>query len=95
MVITTTGGKGNFSYKQSFDKDCEINHLIEDVFRRNKVSYKKYYFEPNGSDERQFSSQGFKINTCSICKDKYYEYPYYHTSLDDLDFVKSKNLLNH
>ena len=92
MVITTTGGKGNFSYKQSFDKDCEINHLIEDVFRRNKVSYKKYYFEPNGSDERQFSSQGFKINTCSICKDKYYEYPYYHTSLDDLDFVKSKNL---
>ena len=36
--------------------------------------------------------RSFKINTCSICKDKYYEYPYYHTSLDNLDFVKAENL---
>ncbi len=92
LVVTTTGGKGAFSYKQSFDKYCEINFLIEDVFKNKKIKFKKYKFEPNGSDERQFSSQGFKINTCSICKDKYYEYPYYHTSLDNLNFVKPENL---
>ena len=49
-------------------------------------------FSPNGSDERQYSSQGFKINCATISKDRYYEYDYYHTSLDNLDFVKSENL---
>ena len=93
LVVTTTGGKGFFSYKQSFEENCEINYLIEDVFRKKKIKFKKYKFEPDGSDERQFSSQGFKINTSSICKDKYYEYPYYHTSLDNLDFVTPNNLL--
>ena len=92
LVVTTTGGKGEFSYKQSFDQNSEINNLVEKVFRRKKIKYKKYKFQPDGSDERQFSSQGFKINTCSICKDKYYEYPFYHTSLDNLDFVKAENL---
>ena len=92
LVVTTTGGKGEFSYKQSFDQNSEINNLVENVFKRKKIKFKKYKFQPDGSDERQFSSQGFKINTCSICKDKYYEYPYYHTSLDNLDFVKAENL---
>ena len=54
---------------------------------------KKYQFDIFGSDERQFSSQGFKINMASITKDKYYEYPYYHSSLDNLDFVKPESII--
>ncbi len=34
------------------------------------------------------------MNIASIVKDKYYEYQYYHTSLDNLDFVKSKYIFN-
>ena len=30
----------------------------------------------------------------TICKDRYYEYDYYHTSLDDLNFVKAETI-NH
>ena len=51
-----------------------------------------YTFDIHGSHERQYSSPGFRINTVTITKDKYYEYPEYHTSLDNLDFVNGNQL---
>ena len=57
-----------------------------------KIKYLRYKFDINGSDERQYSSPGFRINIATISKDKYYEYPYYHTSLDDLNYVKGRNI---
>jgi len=89
FVITTVGGPGKFGYKQSFDEDYPTNRIIEQVFRDNGVDFITYSFDINGSDERQYSSQGFCINVASITKDKYYEYPYYHTSLDNLEFVQA------
>ena len=32
------------------------------------------------------------MNICSIFKDKYYEFKEYHTSKDNLNFVKSENI---
>ena len=87
FVITTVGGPGRFGYKQSFDENNFINHLIEKVFQENNIDFITYPFMP-GSDERQYSSIAFRINVATICKDKYYEYDYYHTSHDNLDFVK-------
>lgn len=92
LVITTCGGPGEFSYKQSFDKNHSINFLIEEVFNNLDIDYDTHPFDIHGSDERQYSSQGFRINIASIFKDKYYEYPFYHTSADDLSFVKSENI---
>jgi len=88
LVITTVGGPGSFGYKQSYQSDNYINSMVEDVFKENKKEFITYPFIIIGSDERQYSSQGFRINCVTITKDKYYEYPYYHTSLDNLDFVK-------
>ena len=51
-----------------------------------------YPFSIRGSDERQYSSQAFRINTATITKDKYFEYKEYHTSLDNLDFVTGINI---
>ena len=92
LVITTCGGQGAYGYKQSWDKDNFINHMIEDVFKENSLDFITYPFDIHGSDERQYSSQGFKINCATISKDRYYEYAYYHTSLDNLDFVTAENL---
>ncbi|MBN2782300.1 MAG: DUF4910 domain-containing protein [Campylobacterales bacterium] len=92
LVITTCGGQGDFGYKQSWEKTNFINQIVEDVFKQNKIEFKTYPFDIHGSDERQYSSQGFKINCTTISKDKYYEYKEYHTSLDNLDFVKAENL---
>lgn len=87
LVITTVGGPGKFGYKQSFDAAHPINAMIEEVFAEAGVDHLTYPFDIHGSDERQYSSQGFRINAATICRDRYYEYSYYHSSLDDLSFV--------
>jgi aminopeptidase-like protein len=92
LVITTCGGPGKYGYKQSWEKDNFINHMIEDVFKENSIEFLTYPFDIHGSDERQYSSQGFKINCATISKDRYYEYDYYHTSLDNLEFITDNNL---
>jgi aminopeptidase-like protein len=90
VVVTTVGGPDAFGYKQSFDTDHVINKLIEQVFSEAEVDFITYPFNISGSDERQYSTQGFRINVATITKGKYYEYPYYHTSKDNLDFVKGE-----
>tara|TARA_Y100001970_G_C14247277_1_gene869188 strand:- start:2769 stop:4076 length:1308 start_codon:yes stop_codon:yes gene_type:complete len=92
LVITTCGGKGRLGYKRAKDGDDFINQMTEDVFYENGDEFLTYDFDINGSDERQYSSIGIGINCVTITKDKYYEYNYYHTSLDNLDFVLPENL---
>jgi len=66
--------------------------MIEEVFHDAGASFLTYPFDVHGSDERQYSSQGFRINTATICRDRYYEYPEYHSSLDKLGFVTAKQI---
>ena len=93
LVVTCVGGPGQFSYKQSFDENNYLNKTVESVFKSLGKKYKVIPFDIHGSDERQYSSIGFRINSVTLSKDQYYKYDYYHTSLDDLNFVKSKNIL--
>ena len=93
FIISTVGGPGKFGYKESWDTNHRINKIINKVFIENNIDFVKYSFDPNGSDERQFSSPYFRINTPVISKDKFYEYKYYHTSLDNLDFVKPQFII--
>lgn len=92
LVITTVGGPGKFSYKQSFDPAHPINTMIEAVLAEAGIEFITYPFDIHGSDERQYSSQGFRINAATLCRDRYYEYPYYHSSLDDLQFVTAQQI---
>ena len=66
--------------------------LLERPFKMSHLKLKRYPFDINGSDERQYSSQFFRLNICSIFKDKYYEFKEYHSSKDNLEFVKSENI---
>ena len=92
LVITTVGGPGTFSYKQSYLPSDRINTLIEETLNSNCLEYKVHPFSVRGSDERQYSSPGLRINMASIFKDKYYEYDEYHTSLDNLEFVNASQI---
>jgi aminopeptidase-like protein/spore coat polysaccharide biosynthesis protein SpsF (cytidylyltransferase family) len=92
LVITTVGGPGKFGYKQSYNSSHAINRLIEEVFNEAEEDFITYPFDIHGSDERQYSSQGFRINTATISRDRYYEYPQYHSSLDNLELVTAKRI---
>jgi aminopeptidase-like protein len=92
LVITTVGGPGTFGYKRSYDSSHPINAMIERVFKETETKFITYPFDIHGSDERQYSSQGFRINTATICRDRYYEYDYYHSSLDNLNYVTAAQI---
>ena len=91
-VITTVGGPGNFGLKSSFDPASVVERAARLTLEQAGPGWIDYPFVPDGSDERQYSSPGFRIPTITICKDKYYEYPEYHTSDDNLVFMKAENL---
>ena len=92
LQITTVGGPGSFQLKQSWDVTHPINKLARKALEDCKKEYSTLEFDIHGSDERQYSSPGFRINMVTIGKDIYYTYPQYHTSLDNLDFVSGRQI---
>lgn len=92
FVVTCVGGPGPFYTKQSWQPEHYLNRIAEEALRASGEPYVVHPFDIHGSDERQYSSPGFRINTVSIGRNRYYEYPEYHSSLDNLDYVKAENI---
>ena len=49
-------------------------------------------YSPYGYDERQFNAVGFDLPVGRLSRTPHGEYPEYHTSADDLDFVSDAEL---
>lgn len=92
FVVTSCGGPGPFGIKETFLGNHLIDRAARLALRDAGIDPVVYPFVPDGSDERQYSSPGFRLPVATISKDKYYEYDYYHTSLDNLDFVSGETL---
>ena len=93
-VVSCVGGPDKLSLKESFEASHWTNAAAHIALNEaTSGDYKVYPFSPDGSDERQYSTPGFRINTPSIHKSKYYEFSEYHTSADNLSFVKEEYLL--
>ena len=93
LVVTTVGGPGPLSMKQNWNPTHEISLIAENVIRELDPDSMVFPFDIHGSDERQYTSPGFRINTITIGRDLYYRYPEYHSSLDDLDLVCGRNIM--
>jgi aminopeptidase-like protein len=93
FVVATVAGPGPFGYKRTWRGDALIDRVVRLTFRELGLEYVEYPFDANGSDERQYSTPGLRLPVGMICKDKYYEYTYYHTSLDNLEFIRAGNLV--
>ncbi len=93
FVIATTGGPGPLSMKQSWNASHELSQIAESVIKQLDPESQIVPFDVRGSDERQYSSPAFRINTVTIGRDLYYRYPEYHSSLDNLDFVNGTNMV--
>lgn len=94
FIPTTVAGPGPFGYKQTFVGDSPIDHAVERTFTEQGLEFVRYPFDINGSDEKQYSAPGFRIPVGTISKSKYYEYKEYHTSLDNLSFIKVEHLID-
>jgi len=62
------------------------------VLRTCGQEYRVMDFVPYGYDDRQYCSPGFNLAVGSLMRTPNGEYPEYHTSADNLDFVRPEQL---
>jgi aminopeptidase-like protein len=91
LVATCLGDVGDFTYKKTKNGKQNIDRIVEYVFKKNKRG-KLLDFSPLGSDERQYCSPGFDLPVGVLTRSMYGQFPEYHTSADNLDFVTSDSL---
>jgi len=91
-VVTCTGDDGLFSYLKTRAENTLIDRISMHVLKHTEKEFNIYDFLARGSDERQYNAPGIDLPVGSLMRTKYHEYPEYHTSGDNLDFVTEKAL---
>ena len=92
LVLALLGDAGPFTYKRTRRGNAEIDRVAGYVLGGLPGENRVRDFTPYGYDERQFCSPGFNLPVGSLMRTPNGEYPEYHTSADDLDFVKPGQL---
>ena len=92
LVLACVGDSGPFTYKRSRQGTTTIDRAVQQVLKDSKAEYKVIDFSPYGYDERQYCSPGINLPVGCLMRTPYGEYPEYHTSADNLEFVKAENL---
>ena len=92
LVATCVGDSGNSTYKKSRQGNAIIDKVVEKVLSESGQPYEIIDFFPSGSDERQFCSPAFDMPVGSLVRTLYGRFSQYHTSADNLDFVKPEYL---
>jgi aminopeptidase-like protein len=92
LVATCVGDPGPLTYKRSRRGDATIDRAAAHVLKTEGLNHRIVDFAPLGSDERQFCSPGFDLPVGSLMRTPYGQFPEYHTSADDLDFVTPESL---
>lgn len=92
LVLALLGDAGPFTYKRSRRGDSEIDRVAAYILGSLPGANRVRDFTPYGYDERQFCSPGFNLPVGSLMRTPNGEYPEYHTSADNLDFVKPSQL---
>jgi len=92
LVVTCVGDSGQLTYKKSRQGNSEIDQTVISVLKDSKEDFNLIDFFPLGSDERQYCSPGINLPVGSLMRTRYAEFPEYHTSADNLNFVKEEFL---
>jgi aminopeptidase-like protein len=92
LVVACIGDSGKFTYKKSRRETAEIDRVVANVLKNSKFDYEIIDFIPYGYDERQYCSPEFNLPVGCLMRTPYCRYPQYHTSADNLEFVRPKYL---
>jgi aminopeptidase-like protein len=92
LVLTCIGDAGGFHYKQSRQGTAEIDRASAHVLRHSGEPSEIMDFSPYGYDERQYCSPGFNLPVGCLMRSVWGSFPEYHTSADNLDFIKPLQL---
>jgi aminopeptidase-like protein len=92
LILACVGDPGKVTYKKSRRGNAEIDCAVTHALRASGDPYNIIDFSPYGYDERQFCSPGFNLPVGCFMRTPHGEFPEYHTSADNLDFVRPEFL---
>ncbi len=92
LVVACVGDSGNFTYKKTRQGNAEIDKVVGHALQNSQKGFDIIDFFPYGYDERQYCSPGFDLPVGCLMRTPHNEYPEYHTSADNLEFVNPENL---
>ena len=90
LVLTGLGGPGSLVYKATRRGDRAVDRATGHVIRRRGGEIRDY--SPYGYDERQYNAVGFDLPVGRLSRIPHGEYPEYHTSADNLEYVHTREL---
>jgi aminopeptidase-like protein len=91
LVLVCLGDAGRLTYKQSRRGDAPIDRAAAHVLR-HAGDHEIQSFSPYGYGERQYCSPGFDLPVGRLSRTPHDCYPEYHTSADDLTFIRADRL---
>ena len=89
LVLAGLGGPGPLVYKRTRHGGRDVDRA---AVHRHVGEVRDY--SPYGYDERQYNSLGYDLPVGRLTRTPHGEYPEYHTSADDLDFVRDEELVD-
>jgi aminopeptidase-like protein len=92
LVVSCVGDAGGPTYKRSRQGDALIDRAMAHVLRHAAASPTILDFFPYGYDERQYCSPGFNLPVGLFQRSQFATFPEYHTSADNLDFIRPEHL---
>jgi aminopeptidase-like protein len=92
LVIALVGDSGPMTYKKSRHGDATVDRAVAHVLKHRGRPCQVLDFSPYGYDERQFCSLGIDLPVGRLTRTPNACYSQYHSSADDLDFVRPEFL---
>lgn len=92
LVVAGVGDGAGPTYKKSRGGDAAIDRAMAHVLLHAGPQAAVLDFTPYGYDERQYCSPGFDLPVGLFQRSRFGSFPEYHTSADNLDFIRADHL---
>ena len=92
LVLACVGDGGPFHYKRSRRSNALVDRAAAHVLSMDPSGGRVEDFVPYGYDERNYCSPGFDMPVGAFSRTPHGRFTQYHTSADDLDFVRPEHL---